>query len=61
MRSNLIREGRTAEIDVVIETGSENGMINLNQSLAELVRRGEITQETAYRYSLNPRGLERMM
>ncbi len=59
--ANLIREGRTAEIDVVIETGSDSGMINLNQSLADLVRRGEITQETAYHYSLNPKGLGRMM
>ncbi|MCC6290802.1 type IV pilus twitching motility protein PilT [Candidatus Nomurabacteria bacterium] len=59
--ANLIREGRTAEIDVVIETGSENGMINLNQSLSDLIRRGEITQETAYRYSLNPKGLGRMI
>lgn len=59
--SNLIREGRTAEIDVVIETGSQFGMIDLNHSLAELTRRGEITQELAYRYSYNPRGLERLM
>lgn len=59
--ANLIREGRTAEIDVVIETGSENGMINLNQSLSDLIRRGEITQETAYRYSLNPKGLGRII
>lgn len=59
--ANLIREGRTAEIDVVIETGSDAGMINLNHSLLELVRTGDITQEVAYRYSLNPKGLERML
>lgn len=59
--SNLIREGRTAEIDVVIETGSEAGMIDLNHSLVDLVRRGEITQEIAYRFSYNPKGLERLM
>ncbi len=59
--ANLIREGRTAEIDVLIETGSEQGMINFNHSLVDLVRRGEITVETAYHYSLNPKGLERMI
>ncbi len=59
--SNLIREGRTAEIDVLIETGSEQGMIDFNHSLVDLVRRGEITTETAYQYSLNPKGLERMI
>ncbi len=59
--SNLIREKRTHEIDVVIETGMEGGMIDLNHSLLELVRAGEITIENAYQYSLNPKGLERMM
>ena len=59
--SNLIREKRTHEIDVVIETGSESGMIDLNHSLMELVRAGEITIENAYQYSLNPKGLERML
>ncbi len=59
--SNLIREKRTQEIDVVIETGTESGMIDLNHSLAELVRAGEITIENAYQFSLNPKGLERMI
>ncbi|MBU0611917.1 PilT/PilU family type 4a pilus ATPase [Patescibacteria group bacterium] len=59
--SNLIREKRTHEIDVVIETGTESGMIDLNRSLLELVRAGEITIESAYQYSLNPKGLERLM
>jgi twitching motility protein PilT len=59
--ANLIREKRTHEIDVVIETGSESGMIDLNHSLIELVRAGEISIENAYQYSLNPKGLERMI
>ncbi len=59
--ANLIREKRTHEIDVVIETGSESGMVDLNHSLMELVRAGEISIESAHQYSLNPKGLERMM
>ena len=59
--SNLIREKRTHEIDVVIETGMESGMIDLNHSLMELVRAGEISIENAYQYSLNPKGLERLI
>ncbi len=59
--ANLIREKRTHEIDVVIETGMESGMIDLNHSLLALVRAGEITIENAYQYSLNPKGLERMI
>ena len=59
--ANLIREKRTHEIDVVIETGMESGMVDLNHSLIELVRTGEISIENAYQYSLNPKGLERMI
>jgi len=59
--SNLIREKRTHEIDVVIETGSEAGMVDLNHSLLDLVRAGEISIENAYQYSLNPKGLERLI
>jgi twitching motility protein PilT len=58
---NLIREKRTHEIDVVIETGMTLGMMDLNHSLLELVRAGEISIENAYQYSLNPKGLERML
>lgn len=59
--ANLIREKRTHEIDVVIETGMEHGMIDLNRCLVDLVRRGEISVENAYAYSNNPRSLERLM
>jgi twitching motility protein PilT len=59
--SNLIRERRTHEINTVIETGLEEGMIDLNRSLAELVRKGEITAENAYLHSLNPNILERLL
>ncbi|QQR82872.1 PilT/PilU family type 4a pilus ATPase [Candidatus Campbellbacteria bacterium] len=59
--ANLIREARTHEIDTVIETGSEYGMIDMNRSLAELVRRGDITVETARIHSLNPAVLERLI
>ncbi|OGI73636.1 type IV pili twitching motility protein PilT [Candidatus Nomurabacteria bacterium RIFCSPHIGHO2_02_FULL_41_18] len=59
--ANLIRENRVYEIDVVIETGSESGMVDLNRSLVALVRAGEITIESAYQYSLNPEGLQRMI
>lgn len=59
--ANLIREKRTHEIDIVIETGMEHGMVDMNHSLVELVRTGEISIENAYQYSLNPKGLERML
>ena len=59
--SNLIREKRIHEINTVIETSSQEGMVDLNRCLAELVRSGEITVESAYSNSLNPKTLERMI
>lgn len=59
--SSLIREGRTHEVDIVIETGMKDGMIDMNRSLSALVLNGEITQENALLYSFNPKGLERML
>lgn len=58
---NLIREKRTHEIQTVIETGLEEGMIDMNRSLAQLVRTGEITVESAYSRSWNPKTLERLL
>lgn len=59
--ANLIREKRTHELNTVIETGSEDGMIDMNRSLAELVARGEITVESAYQNSLNPNVLQKLL
>jgi len=59
--ANLIREKRTHEINTVIETSSGEGMVDLNRSLVDLVSRGEISMESAYQYSINPKGLERMV
>jgi twitching motility protein PilT len=59
--SNLIREKRTHEIQTVIETGADEGMIDMNRCLADLVRQGEITPESAYSRSWNPKTLERLL
>ncbi len=59
--ANLIRERRIHEIDSVIETSSEVGMINMNRCLVDMVRRGEVTVENAMLYSNNPDTLGRMI
>ncbi len=59
--ANLIREGRTHEIDTVIETGSAEGMIDMHRMLADLVRRGEITPASALAYAVKPKALERLL
>ena len=54
---NLIRENKIHEIDLVIETNAESGMVSFNRSLIDLVRRGEITMESALAFSLNQQEL----
>lgn len=58
---NLIREKRSHEIDTVIETGMDEGMIDMNRTLTELVRAGEISVENAYAHSTNPKVLEKLL
>jgi len=50
---NLIRENKLHQIDMVIETSAEIGMISLNKSLAELVKKKLISLEYAEMYSPN--------
>jgi len=54
---NLIRENKVHELDFVIETGADQGMISLNRSLANFVKQGIISIETAEMYSLNSKEL----
>lgn len=58
---NLIRENKIHEIDLVIETSSEQGMISLNKSLYNLVKKREISLKNALSYSRNPMELKRMV
>lgn len=59
--SNIIRDGRTHELDTIIETSSGEGMISLNRSLLELVRNGSISQEDALDYSLRPEEFKKLL
>lgn len=57
----LIRDSQTHEISSVIQTSSQEGMIDLDRSLAELVKRGEVTVEHAYEHSLDAKTFERYL
>lgn len=59
--STLIRDGRSQEISAVIQTSSQEGMIDMDRSLAELVKRGEVTVEHAYEHSMDPKTFERYL
>ena len=59
--STLIRDARTHEISAVIQTSSQEGMIDMDRALAELVRKGEVTVEHAFEYAMDPKTFERYL
>jgi twitching motility protein PilT len=56
-----IREGKTHQIESILETSQEAGMSTLERSLADLVKRGIVTLETAQSWSLRPEELSRLV
>ena len=51
---NLIRDGRTHQIDNAIYGGSDKSMLSMDSELTRLVRERRITRETALLYAANP-------
>ncbi len=58
---NLIRESKTYQIDNIIETSMDQGMITLDRSLASLVRRGVVTLENARLYAKDVKNFETLL
>lgn len=58
---NLIREGKTNQIDNVIRTSSDIGMISLEKSLVNLVREGIISVPKAQEYAVFPEEVLRLL
>jgi len=56
-----VREGKTHQIDNIIQTSQEAGMVSLEMSLASLVKEGVISFEVASSYSLRPDELTRLV
>ncbi|MEK7061258.1 MAG: PilT/PilU family type 4a pilus ATPase [Patescibacteria group bacterium] len=56
-----IRDGKSHIIDSILETSQEVGMVTLEKSLAELVKTGKITLESAQSWSLRPELLSRLV
>ena len=54
---NMIRDGRTHQIDNVIFGGNDKSMICMDTELQKLVREGSISRETALVYATNPETL----
>ena len=58
---NLVKEGKQNQIYSVMQTQRALGMITMNQSLADLFSRGEISEETAYAACYEPGELKQML
>ncbi|MFT4104271.1 MAG: PilT/PilU family type 4a pilus ATPase [Lacrimispora sp.] len=56
---NMIREGKTHQIDSVIATGQSEGMISMDSSLLTLYKEGKITRENAVIYASNGELMEK--
>lgn len=58
---NLIREGKTHQIESSIQTGSKYGMRTMDMELSNLYREGVITQETAMNFAIDREILSRLL
>ena len=59
--ANLIREGKTHQMETIIQGGASLGMQTLDQSLKNLLTAGKVTFEEAVSKAKNPRDLAAMM
>ncbi len=58
---NMIREGKTHQIESSVQTGSKYGMKTMDMSLVELYKKGIITSDTALTYCIDKEMISRMM
>jgi len=54
----LIEENRLDKLPAAIETGGEDGMLNFNQALFNLVKQGKVSEQEALSKATNPQALE---
>ncbi len=58
---SVIREGKTHQLDNVIQTSAEFGMTTLETTLAQAVKDGKISIDVATSYSLRPEDIGRLL
>lgn len=58
---NIIREGKTHQLEAVIQTGAEFGMQSMDKTLVNLIHNGTITYEEAKNYAVDIDELDRLM
>ena len=58
---NIIREGKTHQLDAVIQTGADQGMQSMDRTLVSLVQAGSVTFEEARNFAVDLTEFDRMM
>lgn len=58
---NIIREGKTHQLDAIIQTSAKEGMQSMDRTLVQLVQSGQITYDEAKNYAVDLDDLNRMM
>ncbi len=58
---NIIREGKSHQLEAVIQTGAEFGMQSMDKTLVNLIHNGTITYEEARNYAVDLDELDRLM
>lgn len=58
---SIIREGKTHQLDTVIQTGADQGMQTMDRTLVKLIQTGVITYDNAREYAVDLTEFERLM
>lgn len=58
---NIIREGKSHQLDAVIQTGADQGMQTMDRTLVNLVQSGTITYDNAREFAVDITEFERLM
>lgn len=58
---NIIREGKTHQLDAVIQTGAEFGMQSMDKQLVSLIHAGTISYDEARNVAIDSDELDRLM
>ncbi len=58
---NIIREGKTHQLDAVIQTGADYGMQSMDKTLVSLIHSGTISYDEARNYAVDAEELDRLM
>lgn len=58
---NIIREGKTHQLEAVIQTGAEFGMQSMDKTLVNLIHAGTITYDEALNFAVDREELDRLM